>query len=200
MAWETFAEMSDKVFDSLSESEKKDIFLNTIEEIEQNEDFQKLRKYRDRLDEDEKVKYYRDWDIIRLLWAAKHVRKINKPLNPFHMKEEARDRGYEVASPLIRLWVSFWLLDAPEAIKEREILNNVKKDASRLKRDLVIFEKVCAAVPQLNTAYPIIKAIKPYAKWYEKEWVPLMQERIKNKNIEKTRNELADVLSADADK
>jgi len=194
MNWENFLEISDKVFDSLSDEEKVKMFLGTIEEIEQNEDFQKLKKYRDRLDEDEKVKYYRDWDVIRLIWAVKHVRKINKPINPFHMKE-TRDRGYEVASPLIRLWVSFWLLDAPVTIKEREILNNVKKDASRLRRDLVIFEKVCAAVPQLNTAYPIIKAIKPYAKWYEKEWVPLMQERIRNRNIRETKNKLVDVLS-----
>ena len=134
------------------------------------------------------------------MWSAKHVREINKPINLFHIKEEARDRVYELASPLIRIWVSFWLLDAPNKVSEKELLNNVKRDASRLRRNLAIFEKVCATVPQLNTAYPIIKAIKPYAKWYEKEWVPLMQERIKNKNIEKTRNELADVLSADADK
>ena len=196
MAWEKFLEISDKVFDALSEEEKKEAFLSSIEEIENSEDFQKLKKYRDRLDEDEKLKYYRDWDIIRLIWSAKHVKEINRPINLFHIKKEARDRVYELASPLIRIWVSFWLLDAPNKVSEKELLNNVKKDASRLRRNLAIFEKVCATVPQLRVAFPIIKAIRPYAKWYEKEGSPLMQERIKNKKIEKTRNELADALSS----
>lgn len=75
-------------------------------------------------------------------------------------------------------------------------MKNIKKDARRLRRNLWIFQKVCAVVPQLKAAAPIVKAIRPYAKRYEKNWAPLMQERIKNKNIEKTEEVIAETLSS----
>jgi hypothetical protein len=40
--------------------EKKEVFLDEIERIENNEDFKKLKKYWDKLDEDKKLKYYED--------------------------------------------------------------------------------------------------------------------------------------------
>lgn len=195
MDWRKFLNIGNKVFDSLPDDEKKQVFLDKIEDIENNDDFKKLKKYRDRLDENQKLKYYRDWDVIRLIWSVKHTTKLWKPINVFHIKEEAKDRAYEVASPLIRIWVSFWLLDAPKKIDEKELLRNIKGDATSLRRNLWIFEKVCTVVPQLKVAFPIVKAIRPYAKWYEKNGVSLMQERIRDKNIEKTKNDLADVLS-----
>ena len=113
------------------------------------------------------------------------------------MKSEAKDRLYLKAAPLIRLWVSFWLLDAPKLLPEKELLKNIKKDARRLRRNLWIFEKVCAVVPQLRAAFPIVKAIRPYAKWYEKNWVQLMQERIKNKQLENTEKSTTHNLSSE---
>lgn len=185
-----------KVFDSLPNEEKKEVFLDEIEKIEADEDFKKLKKYWDVLDEDKKLKYYKDWEIISIIWSVKYTLQPLKPLNIIHMKSDVKDRLYEKASPLIRLWVSFWLLDAPKKLEEKELLKNIKKDARRLRRNLWIFEKVCAVVPQLRAAFPIVKAIRPYAKRYEKNWAPLMQERIRNKQLETTEKSTTHKLSA----
>ena len=185
-----------KVFDSLPNEEKKEVFLDEIERIETDEEFKKIKKYWDVLDEDKKLKYYRDWEIISIIWSVKYTLQPLKPLNIVHMKSDVKDRLYEKASPLIRLWVSFWLLDAPKKLEEKELLKNIKKDARRLRRNLWIFEKVCAVVPQLRAAFPIVKAIRPYAKRYEKNWAPLMQERIRNKQLETTEKSTTHKLSA----
>ena len=188
---EIISDVAWKVFDSMSNEEKKEVFLDEIEKIEKDEDFKKIKKYWDKLDEEKKLKYYEDWEIISVKWSVKWsttwplTPKVS-PFNPLKVRIDVKDNLYEMASPLIRLWVSFWLIEAPKELKEKELLKNIKKDARRLRRNLWIFEKVCAVVPQLRAAFPIVKAIRPYAKWYEKHWAPLMQERIKNKKIEDT--------------
>ena len=186
-----------KVFDSLPNEEKKEMFLDEIEQIENDENFKKMKKYWDNLDEDKKLKYYREWEIISILGSVRYTTQPLKPINFLHLKSEAKDRLYSKAAPLIRLWVSFWLLDAPKLLPEKELLKNIKKDARRLRRNLWIFEKVCAVVPQLRAAFPIVKAIRPYAKWYEKNWVQLMQERIKNKQLENTEKSTTHNLSSE---
>ena len=55
-----------KVFDSLPNEEKKEMFLDEIEQIENDENFKKMKKYWDNLDEDKKLKYNREWEIIRI--------------------------------------------------------------------------------------------------------------------------------------
>lgn len=183
-----------KVLNTLPKEETKEVFLDEIEQIENDEKFQKMKEYRDKLDDKKKLKYYREWEIISILWSVRYTTQPLKPIDWFHLKADAKDRLYSKAAPLIRLWVSFWLLDAPESLPEKELLKNIKKDARRLRRNLWIFEKVCAVVPQLKAAGPIVKAIRPYAKRYERNWAPLMQERIRNKSIEKTEESIAETL------
>lgn len=181
-----------KVLNTLPKDETKEIFLDEIEQIENDDNFKKMKKYRDNLDEDKKLKYYNDWEVISVKWSVKWSTRwpltpTISPTNPLKIKIDVKDNLYVMASPLIRLWVSFWLLDAPKKLEEKELLKNIKKDARRLRRNLWIFEKVCAVVPQLKAAAPIVKAIRPYAKRYEKNGAPLMQERIKEQNAEKAR-------------
>lgn len=176
-----------KVLNTLPKEETKEVFLDEIEQIENDEKFQKMKEYYDKLDDKKKLKYYREWEIISVTWSVRYTTQPLKPIDLLHLKSDAKDRLYSQASPLIRLWVSFWLLDAPKSLPEKELLKNIKKDARRLRRNLWIFEKVCAVVPQLKAAAPIVKAIRPYAKRYEKNGAPLMQERIKEQNAEKAR-------------
>jgi len=196
---------ANKVFDSLPEEEKKEVFLNTIESIENNQNFQKLKKYRDELDEDKKLQYYNKWEIISVKWSIKYstrpwIKPIKPLLNPLNIgsmvKENMKEEAYETASPLMRVWVSFWLLNPPKKLEEKKLLKNIEKDARRLRRNLWIFEKVCYIVPQLKAAAPIVKALKPYAKWYEKEWASLMQERIRQNLSKETAKDVASVLSS----
>ncbi len=192
--------MVNEVFDTLSEEEKKELFLNTIETIEQDEDFQNLKKYRDNMDEDKKLKYYYEGNISGVNWSAKWY--TTWPLTPKFSKNslkiriDVKDNIYTMASPLMRLWVSFWLLDAPKSLPEKELLKNIKKDARRLRKNLWIFEKVCAVVPQLKATYPFIKMVRPYAKRYEKYWVKLMQDRVKQKMLETTEKNIATALTS----
>lgn len=190
-----------KVLNTLPKDETKEIFLDEIEQIENDDNFKKMKKYRDNLDEDKKLKYYNDWEVISVKWSVKWSTRwpltpTISPTNPLKIKIDVKDNLYVMASPLIRLWVSFWLLDAPKKLEEKELLKSIKKDARRLRRNLWIFEKVCAVVPQLKAAAPIVKAIRPYAKRYEKNWALLMQERIRNKQIKKAEKSIVETLSA----
>ena len=176
-----------RVLNTLPKEETKEVFLDEIEQIENDEKFQKMKGYWDKLDEKAKLRYYREWEIVSVGWSVRYTTKPLRPIDLLHLKADAKNKLWETAAPVVRLWVSFWLLDAPEWLPEKELLKNVKKDARRLRRNLWIFEKVCAVVPQLKAAGPIVKAIRPYAKRYEKNGAPLMQERIKEKNAEKAR-------------
>lgn len=185
-----------KVINTMPQDEIKETFLDEIEQVENDEKFQKLKKYWDNLDDKKKLKYYREWEIVSIWWSVRYTTKPLKPIDLLHLKSDAKNKLWETAAPVVRLWVSFWLLDAPESLPEKELLKNIKKDARRLRRNLWIFEKVCAVVPQLKAASPIVKAIRPYAKRYEKNWAPLMQERIRNKSIEKTEESIAETLTS----
>lgn len=185
-----------KVINTMPQEEIKETFLDEIEQIENDENFQKMKEHWDKLDEKQKLSTYKKWEMISIWWSFRHVNEQLKPIDLLHLKSDAKNKLWTTAAPVVRLWVSFWLLDAPKWLPEKELLKNIKKDARRLRRNLWIFQKVCAVVPQLKAAAPIVKAIRPYAKRYEKNWAPLMQERIKNKNIEKTEEAIAETLSS----
>jgi hypothetical protein len=44
----------------MPQEEIKEVFLDEIEQIENDEKFQKMKEYRDRLDDKKKLKYYRE--------------------------------------------------------------------------------------------------------------------------------------------
>ena len=67
-----------KVFDSLPNEEKKEVFLDEIERIEADEDFKKIKKYWDILDENKKLCAERKGFKIYYIWENDYVNNSNK--------------------------------------------------------------------------------------------------------------------------
>lgn len=182
-----------KNFESLSNEEKKEIFLWVIEKIENNPKFQNAKKYWDSLDESHKSQYYKDWwGSIKYLTTWPLTPRVTKKW----VKINIKDNLYTTASPLMRLWVSFWLLEKPKNLADEKLIKNIKKDAHNINKYLRVLNFTCKAIPELRELVPFIIMVKPYAKWYEKNWVLLIQERIRNKQIEKAEESIAETLSA----
>lgn len=175
------------VIKNLDKDEVKEAISSELDALEQDEKFQKVKEYWDVLDENKKMELYNLWEGITVIWSTRFVTELAKPIDILHLKAASKEKKYEIASPLLRIGVHFWLLDAPKQLSEEKLLKDIKKDAKNLKRNLWIFEKVCQFVPQLKAAQPFVSVARKYAKWYKKDIAPLMQERIKEKNAEKAR-------------
>ena len=182
-----------KVFDAIPNEEKKEIFLWVIEKIENNPKFQNAKKYWDALDEDHKSQYYNDWwGSIKYFTTWPLTPRITKKW----LKINIKDNLYTTASPLMRLWVSFWLLDKPKDLTDEKIIKNIKKDAHNINKYLKVLNFTCKTVPELREFVPFVTMVKPYAEWYESNWAPLMHDRIRNKQIEKTEESILETLYA----
>lgn len=193
MGSQEILDIANKAFDSLSNDQKKEVFLWIIEKIENNPKFQNAKKYWDDLDEEHKSQYYKDgW------WSWKYM--TTWPLTPKitrkWMKINVKDNLYTTASPLMRLWVSFWLLEKPKDLSNENLVKNIKKDARNLNRYIKLLNITCKAIPELWELVPFVTALKPYAQWYEKNWAPLMQERMKQKESKVSEENVAEELSA----
>lgn len=207
-------------FDSLSEAEKEQKFLSTIDEIKMSQDFQNFEKWRNRQSVKKKMQYYKDWEAISVKGSINYASKApgtldvslnplkrpkvrwlpNPSLNPFknpvkNIEQSVETSVYEQFPWLMRLWVSFWLLKKPRILPEKTLLKNIATDAHTLNQNLWIFKKVCSVVPQLMALYPIIQKLLPYTEWYEKNWASLIQERIKNKETKKAEESTTYSLS-----
>lgn len=182
-----------KLFEAIPNEEKKEMFLWVIENIENNPKFQNAKKIRDKLDEDHKSQYYKDWwGSIKYFTTWPLTPRITKRW----LKINIKDNLYTTASPLMRLWVSFWLLDKPKDLTDEKLIKNIKKDAHNINKYLKVLNFTCKAIPELRELVPFVTMVKPYAEWYESNWAPLMQERIRNKQIETTEKSIAETLSA----
>ena len=193
MGSQEILDIANKAFDSLSNEQKKEAFLWIIEKIENNPKFQNAKKYWDDLDEEHKNQYYKDgW------WSWKYM--TTWPLTPKitrkWMKIDVKDNLYTTASPLMRLWVSFWLLEKPTNLSSEKLIKNIKKDAHNLNRYIKLLNITCKAIPELRELVPFVTALKPYSQWYEKNWAPLMQERMKQKESKVSEENVAEELSA----
>lgn len=190
MSWiDTFDKVG-SVVNVMPQDNIKETISSELDTLEQDKNFQKVKEYWDVLDEDKKMELYNLWEGITVIWSTRLATKLAKPIDILHLKKASKEKKYEMASPLIRIGVHFWLLDAPKQLSEQKLLKNVKKDAKDLKRNLWIFEKVCRVVPQLKAAQPFVSVARKYAKWYKNNWVPLMQERIKEKRAEKAKEKI----------
>lgn len=187
-------DIANQAFDSLSDEQKKEVFLWVIEKIENNSKFQNAKKYWDDLDEEHKSQYYKDW-----WWSLRYM--TTWPLTPRitrkWMKINVKDNLYTTASPLMRLWVSFWLLEKPKDLSNEKLVKNIKKDAHNLNRYIRLLNVTCKAIPELRELVPFVTKLKPYAQWYEENWAPLMQERIRNKQLENTEKSTTHNLSSE---
>lgn len=206
-----FLDQSKEKFDSLPESEKEKKFLETLDDIKMNQDFQNFEKWWNKQGVKKKMQYYKDWEVISVKWSINYATKApgtldvslnpfkrprvrwlpNPSLNPFknpvkNIEESVETSVYEQFPWLMRIWVSFGLLKKPWTLSKKTLLKNIATDANTLEKNLWIFEKVCRYVPQLMAIHPLIQRLLPYASWYKEHWAALMQEKIKNKELKYT--------------
>lgn len=93
------------------------------------------------------------------------------------------------------MWVSFWLLEKPKDLSNEKLVKNIKKDAHNLNRYIRLLNLTCKAIPELRELVPFVTKLKPYAQWYEENWVPLMQDRMRQKVSKESEENIAEVLS-----
>ena len=180
------------ILNALPKEDIKEVFLWAIEQIENNPKFQSAKKYWDELDEEHKNQYYEDgW------WSWKYL--TTWPLTPRvtkkWMKIDVKDNLYITASPLMRLWVSFWLLDKPRDLSNEDLIGNISKDAHNYNRFIKLLSITCKTQPELWELIPFVTALEPYVQWYEENWASLMQEKIRNKQLETTEKSTTHNLS-----
>ena len=185
MQWPEILSTINKNFESLPEKEKKEAFLQVIDSIENSDNFQKAKKYWDELAEEDKMKYYKDWWGS---WKFLTTWPLTPRINKDWIKIDLKDNMYTVMSPVMRLFVSFWILDKPKELSYEDLINNIETDAKALDRYITILEIVSIYYSELWELLEILKYLKPYAKWYKKNWAQLVQERIRDKQTNDTKN------------
>lgn len=190
--------VSDKVMKSVPNDEKKELLLSELRQIEQDKDFQKIKKMWVNLDDDQKLNTYNKWNIITVYWSSKLCMEWILPSFMWPLSLLFKKNRLRALSPVIRLCVNVWLLDAPKQLNKEDLMKNIQDDADNLSRNLKIFWAVSKVIkhPALQIASKIVSIIIPYADWYKKNWAPLMQERIRNKSIEKTEESIAETLTS----
>ena len=191
------AKASKKVFDSLSEKDKEKFILSELRQIENDKDFQKIKRMWDKLDDDRKNKTYIKWNIITLYWSSKLCAEWILPSLLWPLSLLFKNNRLRALAPVIRVLVHVWLLDAPKQLWQEELMKNIQDDADNLERNLEIFWKVSKVIPHpaLQIASKIVSILIPYAEWYKENWASLMQDRVKNQLERKTWETIAQTFS-----
>lgn len=193
-------------FNALSETEKEQKFLSTIDDIKMSQDFQNFESRWKKQWVKKKMQYYKDGEVISVKWSINYASKapwtLDVSLNPFkrprvrwlpnpvtkhinpkkNIEESIETSIYEQFPWLMRIGVDFWLLKKPRTLSKKTLLKNIATDANTLDKNLKTFRTVCKYVPQLMAVGALIEKLLPYATWYKEHWAELMQERIQNKN------------------
>ena len=193
-------------FNALSETEKEQKFLSTIDDIKMRQNFQNCESRWKKQWVKKKMQYYKDGEVISVKWSINYASKapwtLDVSLNPFkrprvrwvpnpvtkhinpkkNIEESIETSIYEQFPWLMRIGVDFWLLKKPRTLSKKTLLKNIATDANTLDKNLKTFRTVCKYVPQLMAVGALIEKLLPYATWYKEHWAELMQERIQNKN------------------
>lgn len=193
-------------FDALTEEEKEQKFLSTLDEIKMSQDFQNFESWWKKQGVKKKMQYYKDWEVISVKWAINYASKapwtldvslnplkrprvrwlpnpVMKHINPKKNIEESVETSiYEQFPWLMRIGVDFWLLKKPWTLSKKTLLKNIATDANTLDKNLKTFREVCKYVPQLMAIGVLIEKLLPYTTWYNEHWAELVQERLQGGN------------------
>lgn len=193
-------------FDALSEEEKEQKFLSTIDDIKMSQDFQNFESRWKKQGVKKKMQYYKDWEVISVKWSVNYALKapwtldvslnplkrprvrwlpnpVMKHINPKKNIEESVETSiYEQFPWLMRIGVDLWLLKKPWTLSKKTLLKNIATDANTLDKNLKTFRQVCKYVPQLMAIGALIEKFLPYTTWYKERWAELIQEKIQNWN------------------
>ncbi len=199
--WEIWTE----AFDKVDNEEKKEWFNNLIEELDNTEAINRLKKQWDSVSEEEKLKLYKRW-------AIKMSASLKKApiLTYYRAINNTRKGGIKSAAKIAlleqipcRFLIELWILQKPESLTNEKLIKDIKKDAKNFNTYLSICSTVCACIPEARPAVPLIKMAKHYTKRYEKHWTETLAARLKvqekdekDKIATNTQEELSYALAA----
>jgi len=201
--WET----STKIFDKIEDSEKKEWFNNLIDQLEDNSTINRLKKTRNSMTEEQKLKIYKRHSIsvstrlrysnMLTFWIGEKIYNGTK-----NYKKEWKKNALKYATleeiPC-RFLIHLGLLEKPKWLTDEKLKEDVEKDAKNFDIYLNICEKTCKVVWA-----KIFTTARFYTKRYKKEWVNTIIERINKKKKlqikEQTNKELSLTMSNTKDR
>ena len=213
-------------FDKLENKEKTEQFKNYLDsfkdEFEENKFSRRIKKTRNSLAEEQKLKIYKRHSISIWTW----VRYSNLPL--FWLPEKI----YTTTKNAITKWnnhtweyaaleeipcrflVQLGILDKPKWLTDDKLKEDIKKDAKNGNLWLSLYKRiagigwwVATATGQpeitavLESLSGLIVMIQHYTKWYEKEWTKVIIEWLNKKKKltikQETNQNLAEAMNSD---
>lgn len=191
-----------EIFDKIEDNEKKEWFKNLIEDLDDSDTATRLKKQRDSISEEDKLKLYKRWAIT----LSASFRKA--PILTYYNGIKNTKKNWIKSAARIalleqipcRFFVELWILQKPEALTKEKLIKDIKKDAKNFNTYLSICNTVCACIPQARAAVPFITMAKHYTKRYEKHWTEVLIARLdeqeKDKIREQTQGQLSYALAA----
>lgn len=206
--WET----STKIFDKIDKDDKKEWFNSLIDQIEENDTINRLKKTWDTMTEEQKLKIYNRHSIsigTRLRYASITTFRIWEKV--YHATknyiQEWKDNAKKYATieeiPC-RFLVELGILNKPQWLTNEKLKEDIKSDAKNFDTYLWICEATCAVFDETKALVWLIAVARHYTKWYKKEWTNIVIERLnkkkKNEIEEQTNKELAATITDIKDK
>ncbi len=128
--WEIWTE----AFDKVDNEEKKEWFNNLIEELDNTEAINRLKKQWDSVSEEEKLKLYKRW-------AIKMSASLKKApiLTYYRAINNTRKGGIKSAAKIAlleqipcRFLIELWILQKPESLTNENLIKDIKKRCKKL--------------------------------------------------------------------
>ena len=195
-------QLADKTFDALSDEEKKKWFNDLIENAEKNDSIKRLKEKWWTLTQEQKLKLYKRNSVDFSGYIKNYpLYRIGSSIIDWVKNTQKRWWKYAMTYWVLehipcRFFVELGILDKPEWLENKQLINDIEKDAKNFKTYLWVCEAVCSVIPEAKAAIPFIWMAKKYAKWYEKNWAPLMQEKMRQKEFKSSEEDIAKGLSA----
>ena len=202
MEWKEILNITDKTFDSLPEQEKKEWFKNLLEEVDNNETIKKIKDKWAKLTDDQKMKLYKMNEIslggyLRNNPAYRISSSMINGVKNIKQQWWKNAMTYWLLEHVpCRFFVELGVLDKPEWLDGKQLIEDVQKDAKNFNLYLWLCNTVCLVVPEAKPAVPYISMAKKYTKRYKKNCVPVIQERLRHNLSEKTAKDVVSVLSS----
>lgn len=194
-------EITQKSFDNIDDKTKLEWFTNLVDKLEEKNSIKKLQEIRNTMTEDQKLKLYKKdaKDLGHFLLSRSPVYCIARSEKNAIVNTKKHWVKYASKYALLeqipcRFLVQLCVLDKPEKLSNTQLCKDTKKDAKHMNIYLWVGEKACMVIPGAEEVAPFISQGRHYLKWYEKNWVPVMQERIRNQQIAKTEKSIAETL------
>ena len=197
--WET----STQVFDKIKDDKKKEWFKNLIEELDNNDSINRLKKQWDSISEEDKLKLYKRWAIT----LSANIKRSSPILIYYNTIKNVTKKGIKSATKIAfleqipcRFLIELWILQKPETLTKEKLIKDTKKDAKNFNTYLSICNIVCACIPETRAAVPFIEIAKHYTRRYEKHWTEVLiaklDEQEKDKIRQQTQKQLSYTLAA----